>query len=171
MSATAKPSKGRKTTGYQWKPGKRFGVPAAVAGASLESIRRANAGSLTPAAVVDAARDPTHPLHPAFCWDDTEAAERWREQQARVLINSVRVVVTRSDGQSVRVAFVSVVNPLGERGYQPSSVVMGTPDLRAQALADALAALDGWRCRYSHLEELAEVFAAIDKVKAKRKAV
>ncbi len=49
-------------------------------------------GRLTPEDVVDEARDPEHPLHNRFEWDDTTAAEAWRRTQAHELIRSCRVV-------------------------------------------------------------------------------
>lgn len=53
-------------------------------------------GQLTPALVLSEARDPEHPLHRRFIWDDTEAAERYRLHQAQVLIRSVNVVIERA---------------------------------------------------------------------------
>lgn len=51
-------------------------------------------GRLTPRAVVDAARDPKSALHDQFEWDDTVAAEKWRLDQARDIITSVKITVT-----------------------------------------------------------------------------
>lgn len=51
-------------------------------------------GTLTPDLVVRAARADTSPLHACFEWDDSAAAQSWREEQARVLIRSVRVEIT-----------------------------------------------------------------------------
>lgn len=65
-------------------------VSAAIA--ELEQL-----GRLSPAAVVETARDPSSPLHHCFDWDNTSAAESWRIEQARRLIRSVRVVVTHED--------------------------------------------------------------------------
>lgn len=159
-----------KTGSYRWRAGSRFPVKASVAAAELARIRRSSGGSVTPANVVDAARDPDHPLHPCFEWDDTSAAERWRQQQARVLINSVRVVVEEVKGPAQQVAFVSVNVRDQGRAYLPTSVVMSDDEYRAESLADALAALQGWRQRYRHLSELAEVFAVIDAVQKKKAA-
>jgi hypothetical protein len=62
---------------------------------------------LTPAEVVDAARDPRSALHGQFVWDDSDAAEMFRLQQARALIKRVRVEVVRSDQEVVIVpAFI-----------------------------------------------------------------
>ena len=147
---------------YRWKEGTRFAVRADAAGAAIEQIRRRNGGQVTPASVVDAARDPAHPLNPAFLWDDTEAAERYRQQQARMLINSIRVVVT-GGGVERRTAYVSVHVREGGRAYLPTSVVLSDAEYRSQALAEAMAALNGWRERYRHLTELSDVFEVIDR--------
>lgn len=55
------------------------------------------AGRLTPDAVVADARDPESPLHDAFEWDDREAADRYRTQQARHLISSHRIYIERRE--------------------------------------------------------------------------
>jgi len=58
-------------------------------------------GTVTASRVVDAARDPNHPFHSRFEWDDTVASEKYRQQQARTLIRSVRYVV-RTDHSVAR---------------------------------------------------------------------
>lgn len=56
----------------------------------LEEIR-GKYGVLTPEIVVNEARDPSHPLHDRFEWDNTVAGEKWRRKQAHDLIVSYRV--------------------------------------------------------------------------------
>lgn len=72
--------------------------------AALRALAEANGGRLTPDAVVEAASEPDSPLHPCFEWDDTEAAARYRLDQARTLIRSVRVVV-RTDTREVSTVY------------------------------------------------------------------
>ena len=66
-------------------------------------------GDLKPQMVLDEARDPDHPLHHRFTWDDTDAAEKWRLAEAQRLIRQVHVTIL--DGpkqQPIRVrAFVA----------------------------------------------------------------
>lgn len=54
-------------------------------------------GRLTPELVVESARDPKHPLHDQFEWDDSIAAEQFRCQQARALIRRVEVIVQTTE--------------------------------------------------------------------------
>jgi hypothetical protein len=58
----------------------------------LEAIRGKHRGRLTPLAVVEAARNKTHPLHKEFEWDDKKAAHRQRLDRARELISYIVVV-------------------------------------------------------------------------------
>ena len=67
---------------------------------ALKAIAARDGGLLRPAAVVEAARDESSPLHGAFCWDDTKAAELYRLDQAQRLIRSFRVKI-ESDGRSL----------------------------------------------------------------------
>ncbi len=65
--------------------------------ARLELQKLADAGNLTPRATVDAARDPANPLHEQFEWDNGIAGEKFREQQARSLIRTVKLVITTEE--------------------------------------------------------------------------
>jgi len=74
--------------------------------------------NLTPTDVVEAAKDPKSPIHHHFCWDDTEAAHRYRIQQARSLIVSVRTIITTVDGGTVVPVFVrDTTREPSEQGY------------------------------------------------------
>jgi hypothetical protein len=53
-----------------------------------------NQGKLTPQQVIEAARNEKSALHQCFTWDDGEAAERWRMEEAREIIRSVRIEIT-----------------------------------------------------------------------------
>lgn len=61
--------------------------------AALLALAEKGGGSLTPEAVVSAARDPASPLHTAFEWDDAKAAMEHRLSQARHMIRRVMVFV------------------------------------------------------------------------------
>lgn len=116
---------------------------------------------LTAGSVVEAARDETSPLHNRFEWDDTIAAEKYREDQARELIRSIRVTVDRPDGGSVNVrAFVNVdPDPNGKRIYLPTYVAMADPVRREIVLSRARTELNTWVNRYRTLNEAAELLA------------
>lgn len=60
----------------------------------LAEIAGRNNGSLTPDLVVKDAEDTSSPLHELFEWDDGVAGHKYRIEQARQVITSVRVVIT-----------------------------------------------------------------------------
>lgn len=108
---------------------------------------------LTPRLVVDVARDPAHPLHGQFEWDDSIAGEKYRQTQAAQLIRSVRVVepVGATDQVNVR-AWHSVPRPDGQT-YVPADEVRQDPFTRQLVLN---AAEREWRAlyaKYKHLDE------------------
>jgi hypothetical protein len=132
--------------------------------AELEKIRKADGGLLKPESVVAFAENPKTALHSRFEWDNDEAAHQHRLWQARHLI---RVFVTVLPGTDTPTeTFVSLApdrNPDG--GYRAIAEVMRDGDLRGKLLAQAMAEAESWAERYRHLDELAGVFAAIERVK------
>lgn len=131
----------------------------------LERLRRTAAdGILQPRAVVEAARDPESPLHPEFEWDDTDAAEKWRLYQARNLINVVVRYVDAGHGKQIacRVYASLTSDRQGEGGYRLVTDVLADSALRQQLLADARADMKRFRDKYRDLEELADVFEAME---------
>jgi hypothetical protein len=142
---------------YEWREGARYPVKAQVVGQALERIDRLN-GGITPRVVVESSRPEDAPLHPIFEWDDATASELYREDQARRVIRSVRVIEVDQQGrdQPPSIAYVSVrAADADGPSYQPTARVMSDADLRRQAIADALAGLEAWVRRHEHLTELA----------------
>jgi hypothetical protein len=50
-------------------------------------------GRLTPEQIVDAAQNTSSALHGCFCWDDSEAAHKYRIEQARELLKRVKIAI------------------------------------------------------------------------------
>jgi hypothetical protein len=114
-------------------------------------------GIITPSSVVEAARDQTSPLHAHFTWDDTEAAEAYREWQARGLLKRVTVKI---EGK-VLPAFHNVVVQVegdGERqGYISTSIVLKDKGMTKQIIQQAIDELIFWEKKYADLKELSGV--------------
>lgn len=151
---------------YAFRPGRSLPVPAQDVGEELERLG-IYTQAVTPSEIVDAARDEDAILHPCFEWDDRVAAEQMREEQARALTRTVLVMSEDAeDGQANdhRIAFVSIGTPgrNGSPGYIATETALSDEGMREVVLKNALAQLRGWRSRYSHLEELADVIQVID---------
>lgn len=121
----------------------------------LLAVRDQHGGTLTPQLVVDVARDPAHPLHSRFEWNDALGAEAWRRQQAHELIRKVKIVYREASESvpelSVR-AFVAVRSESGHV-FDPVEEIVEDPLRRKMALADMERA---WRDLYRRYEEFGE---------------
>lgn len=85
----------------------------------LERLYREH-GSLTPHLVVESAQAPDSPLHSHFEWDDVEAGERYRLDQARRLIKVVKFTVREATSTEAAVQIRAYqIAPTGNGGvYQ-----------------------------------------------------
>ena len=129
-------------------------VTADDAAAELERIR-GKYGVLRPGAVVDESRDPASVLYKVFLWDDVAAAECYRMEQARKLIDSIQVVVVQNKLECRVRAFVNVRNSENEkRAYTPMSVVIHDKDMYNDLLQQAKNEMRTFVNKYSQLEEL-----------------
>jgi len=116
-------------------------------------------GTLTPALVVDTARDESHPLHDRFEWDDKVAGESYRRDQAHRLIRSVRVVYREADdkegARTVR-AFHAVRNESGHV-YEPVEHITENPLLTKLLMQDMEREWKQLKRRYGRFEEFLEL--------------
>ena len=153
---------------YSWRSDSRKPGKAQEVGERLAALRGRSREGLHPESVVAAARK-DKVLRPYFTWDDTDAANRWRVDQARNLIRSI-VVVQEVPGNTEPVtvrAFYAVDAPTAPGAdsgqvYVPLSEAM--TDYRDEVLSRALDEAKAWRRRYRDLAALAPVFDAIDAV-------
>lgn len=130
--------------------------------AELESIR--GDGTLTPEAVLSWARKhEDSELHGMFTWDDSEAAEKWRLEEARKLVVSVECIFPNLKARERVYVSISTDRVHGQ-GYRILSEVMTDEVRKATLLADALEELKSVRRRYTQLTELAAVWSSIDAV-------
>ncbi len=144
---------------------------AQTVGKELQRISKQK-GCLKPALIVEAARPPESSLHAFFTWDDTEAAEQWRETQARGLVRSVRIVQCDmpSQEQPVIRAFVSVQASDTEtkfegHAYLPIQVATKSEDYKKQILDAAMSELREWKRRYSDYQQyFSSIFSAIEEL-------
>lgn len=111
---------------------------------------------LTPALVVDVARDPSHPLHGRFEWDDETAGEKFRLHQARQLIRSVKIRVINEDdpGQNYEVrAYQAVRTSAGTTAYQSTLELASDPFMSRLVLASMQREWQALRERYEKFNE------------------
>jgi len=105
------------TTNYAWKLiGFSKGLDINEAVIELERIKNLY-GELTPQTVLDASRPEDAFLHKLFNWDDASAAEHYRLQQARTILNNIELKVI-SNGQSKQIAVYEVIKDSATTEYK-----------------------------------------------------
>lgn len=152
---------------YEWgEQARNRKVTAQVVGDEVARITKRQ-GVCTPGDLVDAAKRKAK-LAPLFDFDDVEgAAQRAWEQDARHIINSIRVVTSEKGVRPIAFGHVRlVVNGTVQEGYKPMNEIVTNFDLHEQMKAEALRYLVGFQKRYKDLAELAPVFDAIAVVLA-----
>ena len=97
--------------------------------AAIQDIYDRRGGRDLDRSVLEEAVDPTHPLHEKFVWENEEAAEKYRLQQARGFIRSVKISVTTDDGDNFDVRQFHAFRRVGieGRGYVSDSDVRQDP--------------------------------------------
>lgn len=152
-------------TVYKWRAHAGVPIPAQVAGEELERIRTVNNGRLAQETVVEEARDKKSPLHPAFEWNDRQAAHQYRLSQAGYVIRMLSVSYVEGDKKTDPIrAFVNVSRD-EDRSYTSIAHAMSDDELREQVIAKAYKELNDWKARYEDLLEFASVFTAIEDVR------
>ena len=116
--------------------------------------------SITPEEVLEKARKKRSELHKCFEWDDSVAAEKFRLQQARQIIQMLVITPRSEDDEPVRVYQISSEKNV----YQSTRLILQQPDEYAQLLKRAKMELFAIQKRYQMLSELEAVFAAIDEL-------
>lgn len=135
------------------------------AAAELARIREEQ-GRLTAESVIDAARPKEAPLHPAFEWDNKQAADNYRKEQARRLIRAVVRVetpITPEHREYVLVRSDDAESAETPTEYRPMTLVVQNADL----LTDAIIRLEGRvaeaRRSVEELQSLAKSVSASDE--------
>ena len=147
-------------TEYKFRPGHHLPprLDPNKVGVELERLNTKHDG-LTPVKIVAAAKPKSSPLHRAFTWDDSEAARKMREHEARQLIRSV--VVINSD-RAQHPQFTHVTRIVGgevadkENVYLPTISVVADHDLFTDALGKAIGRITEAQRQVADLQQVAK---------------
>ena len=145
---------------YEWKSGYSHKVKPEVAGAVFEELEKKE--GLTAQTLVDASRPEDAPLHKEFEWEDTIAAEKWREQQARVLIAHLTIRMEEVEEAPPVRAYVSLQDDTSK--YEHITTVLRDTKKTDVLFDVAMKELKAFKAKYASLEVFAELFAEIDRL-------
>lgn len=153
---------------YKWKEASR--IKANPDEAAVVMFDLANKNSLDAESLVEVSKPEDAPLHGDFDWNDTEAAIKWRNHQARNIINALVLVPEENEAlkskEPVR-AFFKITET--QNNYEPTVLLISKPDTREILLRKALGELTAFQNKYNALKELSAIFDAIELVKEKEK--
>ena len=142
---------------YKWNSAAHIKADAQKAGAVFE--RLSNTVGLTAKNVLDASRPPDSVLHKEFEWDDSAAAEKYRESQAAYLIRSI-CVTTEQKAPPVR-AFFKLEK---DACYTHCASIFRDVEKTNSLFEIAKRELIAFQRKYYHLEQLQAIMAEIDKL-------
>lgn len=110
----------------------------------LIQLARRNGGVLKVDDVLDEAKDEASPLHKHFEWDDTAAADKYRRDQARYLIQKCKITLIENEPVSIR-AFVSLQSDRDSGGgYRLTSEVVTDERRKQELLHDIQLTIARW---------------------------
>lgn len=114
--------------------------------------------SATPEQIVEFARNKRSELHKCFEWNDSIAAEKYRLQQARVIMCNIVYADHEDASESIKIrVYQSVGNT-----YRPSVKIIQNEDEYKLLLERAYAELRSFKQRYKTLSELEPLLALIE---------
>ena len=119
-------------------------------------------GRLSPMDLVEASRPEDAPLHNEFEWNDTIAAQKWRERTGRIMIASIVVTQEAEEEEKPIRAYFNIER--GTHEYIPTEVIFSDEAKRERLLDIAKRELLSFKSKYQSLTELAGVMDAIDEV-------
>jgi hypothetical protein len=130
----------------------------------LTQIAKKNGGMLMVDQVIELARDEDSILHKHFTWDDTKAADAYRKQQARALIQRCKIRLVENEPVEIR-AFVSLpTDRENGGGYRLTTYVMGDDGMKDELLRDIKLTIHRWNKKLHLLDQdLADLLLAIEE--------
>ena len=130
-----------------------------------------NTQGLTAKALVERAKDKKSPLHDLFEWNNKLCGHRWREQQARVLINEVKIKIDSKEIYAFENVEIYVENKeegeIKEKQYKQYSEIIDDEVLRKQIILRAYKQLAYWKEKYSIYSEFSEIIESIESFETK----
>lgn len=115
---------------------------------------------VTPAQILDKARDKNTELHKCFEWNDSVAAEKYRLHQARMIVCNLVFKNLEHEDDTPKVRVFHRTDSNG--GYKPLELIIKNPTEYEKLLARARVELRAFKAKYHALSELEEILDLID---------
>ena len=150
---------------YQWKTGTMYKVEAEVAAKVMNELAAEN--KLSAKELVEVSRPEEAPLHNEFEWDDTAAAEKWREHQGRKMIGAlVTVVENMVQEEPITIRVFHHLEP-SKPNYEPIVEIVKHEDRMEMLFKSAMKELAAFKAKYSGIQAFSKLFAVIEELEGK----
>lgn len=151
-----------------WEPGSQRtarGTDPQVVADEIFSI----SDSPTAEQIIDMASDPDRESYKLFDWDDAVAGPKWRKEQARLVMRSLKVEFIQDTNLDVEPKKFTPCrlfygNPIESEGFVAITKIMGNKDMYQQLLERAKMEIKSFRKKYAMLKELEALFEMIDTI-------
>lgn len=134
----------------------------------VEELKHKLHRAVKPHDIVKDAASPESVYHAYFEWDDKKAGPKFRLQQARHLLQHLRVIYHDAEGKRVsvrkylRVRLSTPADHELKSGYVPRTQVLKTAHLREQVVETARQMLESFKIRFRMFTEIEAVYPHID---------
>lgn len=149
---------------YTWKSGSRIKADPVQAAKVMNEL--ADANELDAANLVKVSEPEDAPLHDEFDWDDEQAAGKWREHQARHLINCLVQYDENEERaqQPVRVYFQVEET---SSSYEKLDVIVRNDDKVKKLLKHALQELIAYKRKYATILQQCDAVKEMNSLQMK----
>ena len=147
---------------YQWKSAVCIKANAQEAGLMMEELERTV--GLTKETLLEANRKEGTVLHNEFTWNDTEAAEAYRLEQAKHILSNITIVTGEKNETPVRAFFSIAQDTVKDRRYESLRVIVSDETKIEKLMQTAIRELTAFRKKYTMLTKLNRIFAEIDEL-------
>ena len=149
-------------TMYKYAVDRLYKVSAEDAGKELERIR-IKYGTLKAEDVVEESKAKDSVLHSVFEWNNKEAADAWRINQAKALIRNVVVVIEKKEIKCKVRAFVSVAeSPTSGASYVPINDALSNDYAKKYLMVCAKRDMESFVSKYRTLDELGGIISQME---------
>ena len=142
---------------------------AKIYGKRIKELSSQNKDKITSKIVIEDAKKKSSPLHDAFEWNNSKAADKYRLHQAALLVGHIFEVYVYNNKKVERPMCYNFYKGEKVRYSMTAETIMKRTDLKQRMLAQALWEISSWQNRYNQYEDLIKIFNAIKNVKKKLK--
>nr|DAG73475.1 MAG TPA: hypothetical protein [Caudoviricetes sp.] len=118
--------------------------------------------SATPQQILEKARDSNTELHKCFTWDNTEAAEKWRVQEARSVVRNLKIIEVKPDKEPEPTTIRVFYKTDSSSGYKPTKLILKKPDEYKALVERCRSELLAIKQKFNSISEYEEIWEMIN---------